>query len=429
MTRRVPVLSAALAVAALAGPAGTAGAASGTSVLTFKGAAATSLSKAEVKVSAVAPARAKGKAITFPVATVTVGAAASLGHSGAIRFTRGSRTLTLKAPALRLAGRGSRLTAKVGRTTTTILTVDARRRALDGRAGTVALKGATAKLTAAGARAIARVLKVKALKAGTLGTLTVDATRGGTGPAGSGGGGTGTPGGGGSAGGSGAAGGGSTGGGSAGGGGGAGSGGSGGTGGAGAKSCTSGPVVTPAGGPSALTAPPTSLPVAAGSITWHVRDSFIQYINAGEGTAVANGATADPASVQPGSSASLAYQFHFPFTGGWYDPATGATRLTYSGTVLFCHSGHGIKLTASNPEVEITASGSRAIFVTGNVGTPDQRGVLVDLQNVARADGGTTHTWSQMPGRIPADAGDSTFAGYYAAGDPFGWITVSATTS
>ena len=41
---------------------------------------------------------------------------------------------------------------------------------------------------------------------------------------------------------------------------------------------------------------------------------------------------------------------------------------------------------------------------------------------------GATHTWSQMPGKIPTDVGDSTFAGYYAAGDPFGWITVSGTT-
>jgi hypothetical protein len=278
------------------------------------------------------------------------------------------------------------------------------------------------KLTAAGAAAIQRALKVKALRSGTLGTLTVDASRGGAGTTGGGG----TTGAGGAGTGSGTGGSGSTG---AGGGTGSGSGGGTGGSGGGAPTCAGGPVATPAGGPNALTAPPTSLPVAAGSITWHIRDSFIQYINTGEGTAVANGATADPKSVQPGSSASLAYQFHFPFAGGWYDPSSGSTRLTFSGTVLFCYFDHGIKLTASNPEIEITSSGSRGIFVTGNIGTTDRRGVLVNLENVAPADAGTTHTWSQMPGKIPAETGDSTFAGYYAAGDPFGWITVSATTS
>jgi Htaa len=407
------------ALAAAAAVPSTASAASGTSVLTLKGAAASSLSSAGMKVSAVAPATAKGKAITLPVKSLTVGATAALGHSGAIRLKKGSRTLTLKTPALRLAASGSRLTVRLGGKTTTILTVDAAKRSLNGAAGTAALKGARVTLTTAGAAAIRRALKLKALKGGTLGTLTVDASRGSTGTAG---GGSGT-------GGSNSTGGGSTGGGATGGGATGGGSGSGGTGGGGgAQSCSSGPVATPSGGPSALTAPPTSVPVAAASITWHVRDSFIQYINTGEGTAVANGATADPPSVQPGSSASLAYGFHFPFKSGWYDPASNTTRLTYSGTVLFCYFDHGIKLTASNPEIEITSSGARGVFVTGNVDTPDRRGVLVNLENVARADDGATHTWSQMPGRIPADTGDSTFAGYYAAGDPFGWITVSATT-
>jgi hypothetical protein len=402
--------------AACALPAG-ASAASGTSVLTLKGAAAASLSKAKVKVSAVAPARAKGKVITFPVRTVTVGSTAALGHAGAIRFKKGRRALTLKTPALRLAGSGSRLTAEVGGKTITILTVDAKKRALNGAAGTVALKAGSVRLTAAGASAIRRALKLRSLKGGTLGTLTVDASRGGG--AGTTGGGAG--GGSGATGGSGTGAGGGSAGGTTGGGTGSGSGtGTGGSGGRAPKSCAAGPIATPAGGPSPLTAPPTSLPVAAGSITWHVRESFIQYIGSGEGTAVANGATADPAS---------AYEFHFPFQGGWYDPASGATRLTYAGTVLFCYFDHGIKLTASNPEVEITASGSRAVFATGNVDTPDRRGVLVNLENVARVDAGTTHTWSQMPGKIPQNTGDSTFAGYYAAGEPFGWIGVSATTS
>ncbi|HWI70898.1 MAG TPA: HtaA domain-containing protein, partial [Baekduia sp.] len=179
--------------------------------------------------------------------------------------------------------------------------------------------------------------------------------------------------------------------------------------------------------------PGTAVDATAATITWHVRDSFIQYINSGEGTTVSGGATADPATVQPGSSVPLVYAFHFPFKSGWYDPVTNTTRLTYSGTVTFCYSGHGIKLTASNPEVEIDGSGSRAIFVTGNTGEADKRGVLVKLDpsaaaSITHSPDGHDHAWNQVPGTIPADASESVFAGFYAAGDPFGWITTTATT-
>lgn len=420
MTRPAVLATAVAAALAAVVPASAQAAASGTSVLTFKGTAASSLSSAGVKASAVSPATAKGKAVTFPVKTAAVGSAATLGHSGSIRFKKGVKTLTLKTPALRLGATGSKLTAKVDGKTTTILTVDAAKRSLNATNGTVSLESASVKLTAAGAAAIKKALKLKSLKSGTLGTLTVDATTGAT----TGTGGTGTTGTGST--GSGSTGSGSTGSGSTG-------GGSTGTTADDPKSCTKGPVVVPAGGPTALTAPVTSTPVISAAITWHVRDSFIQYINTGEGTAVANGATADPKQVQPGSSASLVYQFHFPFKDGWYDPVTDTTRLTFTGTVLFCYFDHGIKLTASNPEVEINGnSASRGIFITDNVDVAAKRGVLVNL-DLANKQSATntppTHAWNQVPGKIPVNTGDSTFAGYYAAGDPFGWITVTAATS
>jgi hypothetical protein len=417
MTRR-PLAAAAALAAALAVPA-VAQADGGTTALTLKGAAATSLSGQGVKVGAVAPATAKGKVITFPVVSVTVGTRAALGHKGGLRLRANGRTLTLTTPKLALAGTGSKLTAKVGATTTTILTVDAAKRSLNATAGSVALNAGRVRLTAAGAKAIKRVLKLKRLRAGVLGTLTVDAkkdsstTTGGSGqttPGGgpTGGGGTGT--------------------------GGTGTGGSGGgSGGGGATGCTAGTATAPGGGPAELARPGSAVDVTAGAITWHVRDSFIQYINTGEGTKVSGGATADPATVQPGSSVPLVYQFRFPFKSGWHDPVSNTTRLTYSGTVTFCYSGHGIRLTASNPEVEINGSSSRAIFVTGNTGEADTRGVLVKLDPAAAASivhspDGKEHAWNQVPGAIPADAGESVFAGFYGAGDPFGWITATATT-
>jgi hypothetical protein len=377
----------------------------GTTALTLKGAAATALAQKGVTLSAVAPATAKGKTITLPVRTATVGTAATLGHAGGLRLRAHGRSLTLPAPSLRLGGGalGSRLTAKVGKATTTILTVDGAKRRVNAASGSVALKGATVRLTAAGAKAIERALKVKGLAAGALGTLTVDAKRA---SAPSAGGGATTPG----------AGGGAT---TPGGGGGATTPGGGG-----------GGTTPPAdlGGPAPLARPASAVDVSAASITWHVRDSFIQYINTGEGTAASGGATADPPAVQPGSSVPLAYQFHFPFKSGWYDPVSKTTRLTYTGTVTFSYKAHGIKLTARDPEIEINGGASRAIFVTANTGEAEKRGILVKLDpSGAPFDAGTSHTWEQVPGSIPADAGESVFAGFYAANDPFGWITVAAT--
>ena len=401
MTRR-PVLHASMMMALLA-PAGASAATApatgdGTTALTLKGAAATKLAQRGVTVSAVAPARAKGKTITLPVRTATVGRTATLGHAGGLRLRAHGRSLTLSAPSLRLGASGSRLTAKVGKATTTILTVDAAQGRVDATSGSVALTGATVRLTAAGARAIGKALKVTRLAPGVLGTLSVDAKRA---TASSGGAGTGTtP---------------TT-----------------GSGGTTTPGGTGGTTTTPPvdlGGPAPLARPATAVDVSAASITWHVRDSFIQYINTGEGTSVSGGAAADPPSVQPGSSVPLDYQFHFPFKAGWYDPVSKATRLIYTGTVTFSYKQHGIKLTARDPEIEISGAGSRAVFVTANTGEAEKRGILVKLDpsGATFTDAGTSHTWEQVPGSIPADAGASVFAGFYAANDPFGWITVAAT--
>ena len=60
----------------------------------------------------------------------------------------------------------------------TVLTVDGAKRKLNATTGSVALRGATVRLTAAGAAALRRALKLERLAPGVLGTLTVDAKRG-----------------------------------------------------------------------------------------------------------------------------------------------------------------------------------------------------------------------------------------------------------
>jgi hypothetical protein len=45
------------------------------------------------------------------------------------------------------------------------------------------------------------------------------------------------------------------------------------------------------------------------------------------------------------------------------------------------------------------------------------------------AGGGHRYVYERMPGVVPSAATDSVFNGFYAAGDPFGWVTVSFTTA
>ncbi len=380
--------------ASAAPPAG-----SGTSVLTLQTAA---LGVQGITTSAVAPAQAKGSKFTFPVATATVGKAATLRHRGGLRLRAGTRSVTLSAPQLRLA-KDSRLTAKIGKSTVTVLTVDGAKRKLNATAGTVALRGASVRLTVAGAAALRRALRLRRLAPGVLGTLTVDAKRGTT---------TTTPGG----------------------------------------STTTTPTTTPGGGitpgggttnpgggtpidlggPAPLARPASAVDVSAAGITWHVRDSFIQYINTGESTTTSGGATAGPSTVRPGSSVPLVYDFHFPFKEGWYDPVSKTARVAYTGTVSFNYKGHGIKLTAADPEIEI--AGGRVARDLRD-GQHRHRGQArgADQARSGRCHDGAQPRWHQPhlyanPGSIPADAGASVFAGFYAAGAPFGSVDIDLTT-
>jgi len=160
--------------------------------------------------------------------------------------------------------------------------------------------------------------------------------------------------------------------------------------------------------------------VTTAPMTWHVRDSFIRYINGGQGTSVADGATQDPPRLIAPATMALVYDFHYLFKGGWRDPASGKARLTYSGRVNFRWRAHDIDLALTDPEIEIDGPRSRAIFCSvnlANAGEKPTRGVLANLN----AAGGS----AQMPGTIPADTAEGVFAGYFLAGDSFGWIGIS----
>ncbi len=184
--------------------------------------------------------------------------------------------------------------------------------------------------------------------------------------------------------------------------------------------------------------PSAAVDVTAATIDWHVRESFIRYIDTGEGTSVSGGASADPPVQLPGTSAPLSYTFHFLFNTGWLDaganptdPADDTAAIGFGGAVRFLYSGHGIDLTAADPEIEIAGANSRAIFAVGESGGAPERQVLVNL-DLSRAGSiaasANQFTYERVPAAIPAGTASSVFAGFYAPGTEFGCVTVSFAT-
>ena len=181
--------------------------------------------------------------------------------------------------------------------------------------------------------------------------------------------------------------------------------------------------------------PPGAVDITGAGLSWDVRDSFIRYINTGEGTSVFGGAGAAAPEVRSGSSLPLTYRFGFPFAGGWHDaganpadPADDRAAIYFNGGVRFLYSAHEIDLRTSAPEIELGGGASRAIFAVAEGEAPAERQVIVNL-DLSRAaavqQSGGTITYDRVPGAIPAGTATSTFAGFYAPGTDFGCFTVS----
>lgn len=368
--------------------------------LTLTGSALTGLKSQGVKLSAVKPATLKGSKLTLKAKSVTI---ARVEYEGALRLKHGKRTLTIKAWSAVLGNKPT-FTTQVGGKRSTLLSTS----------GDLS-KGARLTLTAKGAAAIKQALKLKHLKSGAFGRVTLVEQLPENGGAG-------TPGP---------------------------------TTGGGVPSTT--PITNE---PPPLARPVTAVDVRAGTVTWRVRDSFVQYLNAGgkpnDGVkalapAVAGAPAKGCSSGGSVNEAQLAYQFQFPFTRGWYDPATGTAALSFSGGVHFGFADHTIDLNAVDPEIELNGSSSRAIFRfngSGGTAVADKREVLMNLATAAGAapkacsvdpgpaglpastanpDGTTTYTFERIAGVIPDGSAQTVFAGFYLPGDKFGWMTVSFT--
>jgi hypothetical protein len=170
-----------------------------------------------------------------------------------------------------------------------------------------------------------------------------------------------------------------------------------------------GTIVVAASGDLALARPAGAAEVTSATFTWHVRESLIRYVNAGEGTSVADGAVAAPPMVLPGTDAALSYDFSFPLARGWRDAATGRADVRFAGVLRLSYAAHGIALEIRDPELVLDGERSRGIATTTDGAAPT-RSVLMQLGPGAR-----------MPATVSAD-GSSLFAGFYLPGDPLGWV-------
>lgn len=396
--RLLGALATAAIIAAVA-PAAAFGA-SGATTLSLNGAAAESLRDAGVGIRPLKPAKGGQRRVAFPIAAGLAGAETTLiRHRGGIllSFPDGEKARLGK---LRLVlGKSSLLSAKLRGQDIDFFKVQGGTRAVDPIVGTVELDRLRLKLTRAGARAIARRTStpVRPGRFGSLSTSAAGLSVSGTAPK------------------------------------------------AGDQAeQPSGCPLPSSAGPAAedplpvATRPAAAVDVAAATLGWHVRESFIRYVATGEGTSVSGGATADPPVLLPGASAPLAYSFHFPFAEGWHDaganpsdPADDRAALYFGGAVRFLYSGHGIDLTTASPELELAGGSSRAIFTIAENADPARREVLVNL-DLSRAASitasGNTLSYEGVPGAIPSGAATSVFGGFYAPGTEFGCFSVSYST-
>lgn len=208
-------------------------------------------------------------------------------------------------------------------------------------------------------------------------------------------------------------------------------------------------VITPKSGPLGeepplLPRPASAVDVTGGSLTWHVRDSWIRYVNSEASPEALEGASAEPAIQEndhpcpdrpAGTNPTLVYSYSFPFANGWYDAASGTAALYYGGGIRFTYPSRGIDLATRNPEIEINGDDSRAIFRLRGAGEtpyPDRRAPLLDLATAGPPSEVSPSSFgfpAPPRGNLTAD-GQNVFAGFYQPpNDGFGCVSVSFQTA
>jgi hypothetical protein len=336
--------------------------------------------------------------LRLPVRAGLVASSATINLGGSVTLRHGRRSARIERLQAQL-GSSARIVATVKGRRLTLLT-GGRRSSLNATVGSASLRNAPLKITRAAAALLKRSLGLRRLPLGGFGQLTVDALVTASAPAS-----TGTSGGqGGSA-----------------------------TGGGGEAD---GPQSAPISDePPFLARPLGATDVTSATVTWHVRDSWIRYVNAGSGSSPLGAAIAGaaippeqhPCPDSTGSAPALVYSYALPFVHGWHDAATGETALYTSGGVRFLFPAHEIDLEVKELEVELNGSASRVIArFDGRLSTNpgNKRAVLVDLANAGPPPG----VAATVRGTLPTTGSVDVFAGFYPAHAGFGCVTVSYST-
>ncbi len=352
-----------------------------------------------------AQATTAGRAsILLPAADASFGATTRLRLRGAIEVQRTvagrTRSVPLRALEVRLGARPVLRGTIAGRATT-ILTLDLRRGeyTTDPARSLVTIGGTRAALTPGAARLIGRALGLPRVRSGAWGVLAVSAsapaapapvdatgTTGSTAPA---------PG-------------------------------SAQTAPGGSVSTAPAAASTPA--PVPLARPTTAVALAASSLRWRLRESFVRYLAAGQGVTASGGATAAGTPVD-----GLTYDYDFAPGGGWYDPASGTARLLFSGTLRFRYAGHGIDIQLADPQLELAGGESRMLATFVGAKASDVSGLAVfaslDLSRAQVSGAGAgPFARTAIPAFVTPGANELVMSGFYPAPDnDFGLLSTTFT--
>ena len=349
--------------------------ASGGAAITLDGSAARILRDSGVDFVATPPASAGRGTLTLPVTTAAIGRTATARHAGVLQLRRGrgarARRLTLTGLRTRF-GRRAETTGLLGARRVRVLTYGAARPAIDATAGTVRLSGSVS-LSRRIARALHGRLGLRRLGSRRLGRVSL------------------------------------------------------------ALGLRSDVLPVPAPPPGPAPGPGVPAPagnLVAGAMTWRPRESFVRYINSEDGGITASdGAVPGPEEVRPGSDAPLVYSFGLPFVSGSAD-ATAAT-IAFGGTVTFSWPTRGIDIGFSGATVTLGPAADVSFVLAGaTAGTAaGSRVRMLALDPAAAAShtvAGASETYERIPATLTAE-GAGAFAGYYAAGDEFGTVSVTYT--
>lgn len=158
--------------------------------------------------------------------------------------------------------------------------------------------------------------------------------------------------------------------------------------------------------------PATAVDITSATITWHVKESFADYVRHGAGITASDGATA---------SSTSTYEFDFSTRpGGWWDSVSRTGDVFGQGTIRF--NGENFDIAIADPEIELNGAKSRVIFRF-----PDgKRKVLFGL--AATNPSSTPFSPAVIPGFVLEDEGADLFGSFYVPGQEFGNVTVSFTT-